>query len=108
MRFLKQALRRLPHAFKVLRFGLCRFLRLRPIPCRGFSTTAGAGVNRELQNIRKSLQFSDYRSGEMADAQDLKIHLGPFQAVSCHRLSRALIHCDTMCYAIILAVSIVF
>ena len=32
------------------------------------------------------------RSGEMADAQDLKIHFGPFQAVTPHHLPHAQNH----------------
>jgi hypothetical protein len=40
----------------------------------------------------------------MADAQDLKIRFGPFQAASRHHLSRLLKRCAIMCYAIIMAV----
>jgi hypothetical protein len=44
----------------------------------------------------------------MADAQDLKIHFWPFQAVSHHRLPRTLIHYYSTLYEFILALSSCF
>jgi hypothetical protein len=48
------------------------------------------------------------QGGEMAQAQDLKIHFEPFYTVSHHRLPCTLIHFPSTCYEILLAISLVF